>query len=66
MFRPSVFVDITESIERKLQALLAYEDEIRAFPHPRSPEAIRAIAARWGATAGVGAAEAFELVRMVR
>lgn len=66
VFRPSVFVDITETLNRKVAALLAYEDEVRAFPHPRSPEAVRAAAARWGATAGVLAAEAFELIRMVR
>lgn len=66
VFRPSVFIDVSQTVDRKIEALLAYEEEVRPFPHPRSPEAIRASAARWGATAGVGAAEAFELVRMVR
>jgi hypothetical protein len=40
-----------------------YETEARIFPHPRSPEALRAIATRWGTVAGCKAAEAFQLVR---
>ena len=43
-----------------------YESEARAFPHPRSPEALRAQAMRWGSTVGVAAAEAFCCVRELR
>lgn len=64
-FRPNVFVDVSATLETKLQAIELYEGEVRPFPHPRSPEALRAIAQRWGSVAGVGAAEAFELVREV-
>lgn len=64
-FRPNVFVDIAETLERKVAAMEAYESEARPFPHPRSPEALRAIARRWGSVAGVHAAEAFELIRAV-
>src|SRR5258708_37419418 len=65
-FRPNVFVDITGTIEAKVAAMECYESEARAFPHPRSPEALRAIATRWGSVAGCAAAEAFELVRSIR
>jgi LmbE family N-acetylglucosaminyl deacetylase len=65
-FRPSVFVDITETLEMKIEARACYDTEVRKFPHPRSPEALRAIAARWGSVAGLPAAEAFELIRSVR
>ncbi len=65
-FRPNVFVDIGETIEAKVTAMECYESEARKFPHPRSPEALRAIAKRWGATVGCSAAEAFELVRSIR
>lgn len=65
-FRPNVFVDVAGTLETKIQALQCYDTETRAFPHPRSPEALRAIAARWGTVAGCDAAEAFELVRAVR
>lgn len=65
-FRPNVFVDITHTIEAKIAAMQCYESEARKFPHPRSPEALRAIATRWGSVVGCAAAEAFELVRSVR
>jgi LmbE family N-acetylglucosaminyl deacetylase len=66
VFRPNVFVDITDSLATKIEALACYDTEMRKFPHPRSAEALRAIAARWGSVAGLQAAEAFELVRSVR
>jgi len=66
VFRPNVFVDIAETLETKLEALACYDTETRKFPHPRSAEALRAIAARWGSVAGLPAAEAFELIRSVR
>jgi LmbE family N-acetylglucosaminyl deacetylase len=65
-FRPNVFVDVSETLEAKIEAMACYESETRKFPHPRSPEALRAIAARWGSVVGCHAAEAFELVRSVR
>jgi LmbE family N-acetylglucosaminyl deacetylase len=65
-FRPNVFVDIATTLETKIAALACYETEARPFPHPRSAEALRAIATRWGSVAGLQAAEAFELIRSVR
>jgi LmbE family N-acetylglucosaminyl deacetylase len=65
-FRPNVFIDVTRTLEAKIAAMECYESEARKFPHPRSPEALRAIAMRWGSVAGCGAAEAFELVRSIR
>lgn len=64
-FRPNVFVDISDTLDVKISALNCYDTETRPFPHPRSPEALRAIAARWGSVVGFQAAEAFELVRSV-
>jgi LmbE family N-acetylglucosaminyl deacetylase len=65
-FRPNVFVDVTRMVDAKIAAMECYESEARKFPHPRSPEALRAAAMRWGSVAGCGAAEAFELVRSIR
>jgi LmbE family N-acetylglucosaminyl deacetylase len=65
-FRPSVFVDVTESLERKLAAMAVYAGELRAFPHPRSSEQLRVTARRWGGVSGLEWAEAFELVRSIR
>jgi len=65
-FIPNVFTDIVETLDKKIKALKAYEGEIRKYPHPRSPEILRAIAMRWGSTVGCDAAEAFELIRAIR
>jgi LmbE family N-acetylglucosaminyl deacetylase len=65
-FRPNVFVDITHTLDIKVQAMSLYDTEVRLFPHPRSPEAIRAIARQWGTVVGCEAAEPFELIRSVR
>jgi N-acetylglucosamine malate deacetylase 1 len=64
-FRPNTFVDISQTLEVKVKALACYESEVRPFPHPRSSEALRAIAQRWGTVAGCRAAEAFQLVRAI-
>jgi LmbE family N-acetylglucosaminyl deacetylase len=65
-FAPQVFFDIAPHLENKVAAMQIYESEARAFPHPRSPEAIRAAAQRWGSVAGLPAAEAFCCIREVR
>ena len=65
-FQPNVFVDISAMLETKIQAMQIYESEARPFPHPRSPESLQALAKRWGSAVSVDAAEAFELVRLVR
>ncbi len=65
-FAPNVFVDVEQTLERKLKALACYESEEQLPPHPHSTQMIRAHAARWGSLAGVASAEAFELVRSVR
>ncbi len=65
-FVPSVFVDISDTIDLKMAALGEYRSEMREFPHPRSETAVRALATLRGSTVGVSAAEAFELVRAVR
>jgi LmbE family N-acetylglucosaminyl deacetylase len=66
VFRPSVFVDIAAGLERKIAAMQCYQSERRDAPHPRSPEILRAAAARWGSVAGMAAAEPFELIRSLR
>ena len=64
-FHPSVFVDITAQIERKIQALACYASQVCAPPHLRSLEAVRRQAAVWGAFSGTAYAEAFECLRLV-
>jgi LmbE family N-acetylglucosaminyl deacetylase len=65
-FQPNVFVDITKTLDTKIEAMKVYDGENREFPHPRSSESLRAIACRWGSVSGLKAAEAFELVRCIK
>lgn len=65
IFIPNVYVDISETLEIKLKAMSAYKIELREFPHPRSLEAISALAKRRGSTVGVRAAEAFMLIKEI-
>ncbi len=62
MFTPTIFTDITDHLETKLTALECYRNVPRPFPHPRSRDAISALAAHRGAQSGVGHAEAFQAV----
>ncbi len=64
-FIPNLYVDISETLEVKLKAMSEYKLELKEFPHPRSLEAITALAKRRGPTIGVKAAEAFMLIREI-
>jgi len=64
-FIPNVYVDISETLEVKLGAMSEYKSELKEFPHPRSLEAISALAKLRGTSVGVAAAEAFMLVREI-
>lgn len=63
IFLPNVFVDISSEINYKIEAMKKYPSECRAYPHPRSPEAIRVHANYWGLTGGLEHAEPFKLIR---
>lgn len=65
-FFPNVFVNITETLSKKIDAMEMYEGETRPYPHPRSPQALEAIAHKWGSCVNCECAEAFELVRSIR
>lgn len=62
-FVPTVYVDITEFIDAKIEAMKAYQSEIRDFPNPRSSEGLRIFAQERGLSVGVAYAESFVLVR---
>ena len=64
-FAPNLFVDVTETLADKIRAMAMYDSESRDFPHPRSSQALEAIAMRWGSVAGCERAEAFQLIRRV-
>jgi LmbE family N-acetylglucosaminyl deacetylase len=65
-FLPNLFFEISEEdLDAKCKGMEAYEFERRAYPHPRSPEALKILAQRWGVAVGKRLAEAFCIVRSV-
>lgn len=62
-FLPSTFVEIGEEfLKKKINALGHYRNVMRPFPHPRSEEVLRGLAAYRGGQAGQLYSEAFQLV----
>ena len=60
-FMPDSFVPLdAASLQRKIEAIEVYTGVTRAFPHSRSLQAIKALAAMRGAQANVSAAEGFQ------
>jgi len=66
MFCPNWFEDISPYINLKLDAMRAYKEELKQWPHPRSIEGIEVLAKWRGATVGLDYAEAFKLGRIVK
>jgi len=64
-FFPNVYVDISETIDSKIDALNAYKSELKPAPYPRSPEIIKALARKRGSEAGVNFAEGFMMIREI-
>ena len=66
-FLPNFFIEVDEqNIESKIKGMECYEFEKRGYPHPRSPEALRIQAKRWGIIIGKEFAEAFTIVRLIK
>ncbi len=63
VFQPHMYVDITNCLDNKIMAMKCYENELRAFPHPRSIEGIQLKAKQRGMEVGCMAAEAYQVLR---
>ena len=64
-FIPNFYVDITEYLEEKINALNIYDTELGEPPFPRSIEHVKALATVRGAAAGVKYAEAFRMIKYI-
>ncbi len=63
-FEPNFYVELSnDNVTQKLAAMACYDGESRPAPHPRSPEALRALAVVRGSESGFHYAEAFMLLR---
>ncbi len=65
LFIPNVYVDISEYLDSKIQAMRIYKYEIGEHPFPRSIDSIKALACLRGAEAGVKYAEGFRLIKAI-
>ena len=66
IFCPNMFVDVSNVLSKKLEALNKYKDELREYPHPRSIENVENVAKYFGAQVGLKAAEAFQIIRNIQ
>lgn len=65
-FIPNMFVSVSVAdLDAKIKGMESYEFEKRLYPHPRSPEALKIQAQRWGVTVGYEFAEAFTIIRSI-
>ena len=64
-FVPDTYVDVLDVYPRKRDALGAYKEEIRPYPHTRSARGIELQAQRRGAEVGLEFAEAFRTHRRI-
>jgi LmbE family N-acetylglucosaminyl deacetylase len=64
-FVPDTWMDISDSLDTKLEAMACYESELQDYPHPRSLEALRHRAEAFGNQCCMEAAEVFMTVRRV-
>ena len=66
IFTPNTYIDISETLNKKLEAMKVYKSEIHDYPHPRSLEGIKILAKKRGLEVGLKFAEAFCLIRKIR
>jgi LmbE family N-acetylglucosaminyl deacetylase len=64
-FRPDLYVDISEHLTVKLDALACHRSQLRRYPDPGSIKNVEHLARLRGANIAVDAAEAFECHRVV-
>jgi LmbE family N-acetylglucosaminyl deacetylase len=63
-FKPNIFVNITSTIDKKIDAMHCYSTEQPAPPHPRSDIIIKSQAMMRGSQSSAQYAEGFEVVRL--
>lgn len=65
IFTPNLFVDVSDTIEKKIEAMACYASELREYPHPRSLQFIKELAHTNGIKVGLPYSENFQLVRKI-
>lgn len=65
VFVPDTWFDISDYFDRKVNAMECFKTQLCEMPHPRSIEAIEALATYRGCSVGVKKAECFKTIRKV-
>lgn len=65
-FIPNVYEDISDTLEKKIEAMNIFKSQLAEFPAARSLGAIEVLAKFRGATVNTRAAEAFLLIREIK
>ena len=64
-FKPNLFVDISDYLDRKVEIMKLFESEIKDHPFPRSERSINSLASLRGAVAGCEYAESFISIKEI-
>lgn len=65
VFKPNLFIDVTNQLENKINIMKLYKGEMGNHPFPRSEENIRSLATLRGATAGCVFSESFVSIKEI-
>lgn len=65
-FEPDTWVDISKTLQKKLDAFACYKSEVREYPHPRSLRGLENFAKYVGNQCYMEAAEMFMTVRRIK
>ncbi len=61
-FKPNLYVEVDEYINKKIEALSFYRHVMRDYPHPRSKDSLKSLATYRGSQSGINMAEAFQCI----
>ncbi len=62
-FPVNYYVDISDEIDKKIEAFSEYKNELQEYPHPWSKKGLKLLAEYHGMQSGYKYAEAFQLIR---
>lgn len=65
LFKPNLWINISDHLDSKIDIMRCYEDEIADHPFPRSEQSIRSLASLRGSQSGCHYAEAFMSVKEI-
>ena len=65
-FKPNLYINISQQMEKKLEGISIYKSEIGNHPFPRSNDSIKALAKMRGSESGFIFAESFLVIKQIK